>query len=122
MIHILVVDDDAALNQSICTYLNDSGYEAKGCLSAESAYDAMYNSLYIQWKISLEIGDSQGSSSVNCIMGFTKSRRHKVGADRSIIATMPREGLGNEPGIHREGGRRSAQDHPPADPKNDSIR
>ena len=46
MIHILVVDDDAALNQSICAYLNDSGYEAKGCLSAESAYDAMYNSLY----------------------------------------------------------------------------
>ena len=46
MIHILVVDDNAALNQSICAYLNDSGYEAKGCLSAESAYDAMYNSLY----------------------------------------------------------------------------
>lgn len=46
MIHILVVDDDAALNRSICAYLNDSGYEAKGCLSAESAYDAMYNSLY----------------------------------------------------------------------------
>ncbi|HIT61321.1 MAG TPA: response regulator transcription factor [Candidatus Fimousia stercorigallinarum] len=46
MIHILVVDDDAALNQGICAYLNDSGYEAKGCLSAESAYDAMYNSLY----------------------------------------------------------------------------
>nr|WP_294493457.1 response regulator transcription factor [uncultured Mediterraneibacter sp.] len=46
MIHILVVDDDAALNQSICAYLNDSGYEAKGCLNAESAYDAMYNSLY----------------------------------------------------------------------------
>lgn len=46
MIHILVVDDDAALNQSVCAYLNDSGYEAKGCLSAESAYDAMYNSLY----------------------------------------------------------------------------
>lgn len=41
-----MVDDDAALNQSICAYLNDSGYEAKGCLSAESAYDAMYNSLY----------------------------------------------------------------------------
>lgn len=46
MNHILVVDDDAALNQSICTCLNDNNYEAKGCLSAESAYDAMYNSLY----------------------------------------------------------------------------
>ena len=46
MIRILVVDDDAKLNQSVCTYLNDSGYEAKGCLSADSAYDAMYGSLF----------------------------------------------------------------------------
>ncbi|MGM9607631.1 MAG: response regulator transcription factor [Oscillospiraceae bacterium] len=46
MIRILVVDDDAALNRSVCTYLNDSGYEAKGCLSADSAYDTMYGSLY----------------------------------------------------------------------------
>lgn len=46
MIRILVVDDDARLNQSVCTYLNDSGYEAKGCLSADSAYDAMYGNLF----------------------------------------------------------------------------
>ena len=46
MIRILVVDDDANLNRSVCTYLNDSGYEAKGVLSADSAYDAMYGNLY----------------------------------------------------------------------------
>ena len=46
MIRILVVDDDPKLNQAACTYLNDSGYEAKGCLSAEAAYDAMYRQLY----------------------------------------------------------------------------
>ena len=46
MIHILVVDDDPTLNQTVCAYLNDSGYEAKGCLSAESAYDALYGTLY----------------------------------------------------------------------------
>ena len=46
MTRILVVDDDARLTQSVCTYLNDSGYEAKGCLSAEAAYDAMYSNLY----------------------------------------------------------------------------
>ena len=34
MIRILVVDDEAKLTQSVCAYLNDSGYEAKGCLSA----------------------------------------------------------------------------------------
>ena len=46
MIRILVVDDDAKLNQSVCAHLNDSGYEAKGVLSAEGAYDAMYGHLY----------------------------------------------------------------------------
>ena len=46
MIRILVVDDEAKLTQSVCAYLNDSGYEAKGCLSAETAYDAMYSQLY----------------------------------------------------------------------------
>ena len=46
MIRILVVDDDPKLNQTACTYLNDSGYTAKGCLSAEAAYDAMYSQLY----------------------------------------------------------------------------
>lgn len=46
MVHILVVEDDAALNRTVCTYLNDSGFSAKGCLSADAAYDAMYNTLY----------------------------------------------------------------------------
>ena len=46
MIHILVVDDDKKLTQSVCSYLNNSGYEAKGVLSAEKAYDEMYNNLY----------------------------------------------------------------------------
>lgn len=46
MIHILVVEDDAKLNQLVCTYLGDCGFEAKGCLSAKDAYDEMYNSLY----------------------------------------------------------------------------
>ena len=46
MVRILVVDDEAKLTQSVCTYLNDSGYEARGCLSAEAAYDAMYSRLY----------------------------------------------------------------------------
>ena len=46
MIHILVVDDDKNLNQAVCTYLNDCGFETKGVLSANEAYDEMYNSLY----------------------------------------------------------------------------
>ncbi|AIQ52536.1 response regulator transcription factor [Paenibacillus sp. FSL R7-0331] len=46
MIHILVVEDDIKLNQIVCTYLNDSGYKAKGCLNPREAYDLMYNHLY----------------------------------------------------------------------------
>ena len=46
MIHILVVDDDKSLNQTVCTYLNDCGFQSKGVLSANEAYDEMYNNLY----------------------------------------------------------------------------
>jgi DNA-binding response regulator ciaR len=46
MIHILVVDDDKNLNQTVCIYLNDCGFEAKGVLSVNEAYDEMYNNLY----------------------------------------------------------------------------
>lgn len=46
MIHILVLEDDAKLNQAVCTYLNDCGFEARGCLNANDAYDAMYSTLY----------------------------------------------------------------------------
>lgn len=46
MINILVLEDDAKLNQTVCTYLNDSGFQAKGCLSANAAYEEMYNNLY----------------------------------------------------------------------------
>jgi len=46
MINILVLEDDAKLNQAVCTYLNDCGFHAKGCLNANDAYDEMYNNLY----------------------------------------------------------------------------
>ena len=46
MVHILVVEDDAKLNQIVCTYLNDSGFEAKACLNAKDPYDEMYNNLF----------------------------------------------------------------------------
>ncbi len=46
MVKILVVEDDSKLNQMICTYLQDSGFDVKGCLGAEDAYEEMYNSLY----------------------------------------------------------------------------
>lgn len=46
MINILVDEDDVKLNRLVCTYLNDSGFQAKGCLGASEAYDEMYSNLY----------------------------------------------------------------------------
>lgn len=46
MINILVVEDDVKLNQIVCSYLNDNGYSAKGCLNPREAYDLMYNASY----------------------------------------------------------------------------
>lgn len=46
MVNILVLEDDAKLNRTVCNYLNDSGFQAKGCLSAKEAYEEMYNNLY----------------------------------------------------------------------------
>ena len=46
MIHILVVEDDVKLNRIVCTYLNDSGFQTKGCPNAKEAYEEMYNNLY----------------------------------------------------------------------------
>ena len=43
---ILVVEDDVKLNHIVCTYLNDNGFAAKGCLNANEAYNEMYNSMY----------------------------------------------------------------------------
>jgi len=46
MFKILVVEDDRDLNRSVCSYLNNSGYEAIGCLGAEEAYDVMYKNVF----------------------------------------------------------------------------
>lgn len=46
MINILIVEDDLKLNQSVCTYLTNNGFMAKGCLNPNEAYDLMYGNLY----------------------------------------------------------------------------
>ena len=42
----MVVEDDRDLNRSVCSFLNNSGYEATGCLDAESAFDEMYKTTF----------------------------------------------------------------------------
>ena len=46
MFKILVVEDDRDLNKTVCSFLNHSGYEAKGCLNANEAYDALYENIF----------------------------------------------------------------------------
>lgn len=46
MFKILVLEDDRDLNYAVCSFLNNSGYEAVGCLSAADAYDAMYENVF----------------------------------------------------------------------------
>lgn len=46
MFKILVTEDDKELNHTVCTFLNQSGYEATGCQNANEAYNAMYNNTF----------------------------------------------------------------------------
>ena len=46
MFKILVVEDDKELNKTVCSFLNHSGYETAGCLNANDAYDAMYDTMF----------------------------------------------------------------------------
>lgn len=42
MVHVLVVEDDARLNQIVCASLSAAGYEAHGCLGAQQAFDVLH--------------------------------------------------------------------------------
>ena len=46
MFKILVLEDERELNHTVCSYLNQNGYEATGCFHANEAYDAMYGNLF----------------------------------------------------------------------------
>lgn len=46
MFQILVVEDDMDLNYTVCSFLNQNGYEAAGCHNAEDAYDMMYTKVF----------------------------------------------------------------------------
>jgi len=46
MLKILIVEDDKELNSTVCSFLNQYGYEAIGCLDANEAYDMMYDKVF----------------------------------------------------------------------------
>ncbi len=43
MFKILVCEDDIHFNRSVCSFLNQNGFEICSCLGAEKAYDAIYD-------------------------------------------------------------------------------
>lgn len=46
MFRILVLEDDKELNKTVCTFLDNNGYEATGCMNAAEAYDALYATMF----------------------------------------------------------------------------
>lgn len=46
MFKILLVEDDKELNQSVCAFLNQQGYDVTGCLNANDAYNEMYGNIF----------------------------------------------------------------------------
>ena len=46
MFKILVLEDDMELNKTVCSFLNQNGYEATGSLTADDAYDRMYETVF----------------------------------------------------------------------------
>ena len=46
MFNILIVEDDKALNKSFCSFLTQNGYNTIGCLNADEALVAMYETVF----------------------------------------------------------------------------
>jgi DNA-binding response OmpR family regulator len=73
MVNILVVEDDAKLNQIACTYLNNNGYNAKGALCAREAYDLMYNALYDLIISDISMPEIDGFEFAETVRGINKT-------------------------------------------------
>lgn len=73
MIKILVVEDDIQLNQIVCTFLNDHGFYAKGCLNANDGYDAMYNNIYDMIIIDIMMPEIDGFEFAKSVRNINKN-------------------------------------------------
>jgi len=101
MFKILVVDDNVELNRSVCAFLNQSGYEAVGCLGAEEAYDAMYENVFDLIVSDIMMPNIDGFEFVRTVRGIneeipilfmtarddfaSKQRGYRVGVDDYMV-------------------------------------
>lgn len=86
MFKILVVEDDKALNKSVCVYLDKNGFKAVGCLDAETAYDALYENTFDMIISDIMMPDIDGFE-------FAENVR-KLDSDIPIMFMTAREDLG----------------------------
>ncbi|MBR3999881.1 MAG: response regulator transcription factor [Clostridia bacterium] len=73
MFKILVVEDDTDLNRTVCTFLNQSGYEATGCLNATDAYDAMYETVFDLILSDIMMPDTDGFAFVKSVRAVNEN-------------------------------------------------
>ena len=101
MFKILVVEDDRELNQTVCSFLNQSGYEAAGCLNAADAYNAMYGNTFDLIVSDIMMPDIDGFEFARTVRGLnenipilfmtarddfaSKQRGYRIGIDDYMI-------------------------------------
>lgn len=73
MFQVLVVEDDSDLNRTVCSYLNQNGYEAIGCLNADDAYDAMYQTTFDIIISDIMMPDIDGFEFAQTVREFNKN-------------------------------------------------
>lgn len=101
MFKILVVEDDKDLNRTVCSFLNQSGYQAVGCLNASDAYDAMYETVFDLIVSDIMMPDIDGFEFVKTVRSLnedipvlfmtarddfaSKQRGYRVGVDDYMV-------------------------------------
>ena len=73
MIKILAVEDDTKLNNFVCNALNNNGYVAKGCPSANEAYNLMYNDPYDMIISDIMMPGEDGFEFAQTVRGINKA-------------------------------------------------
>ena len=101
MFKIMVVEDDKDLNRAVCSFLNQSGYEAVGCPNASEAYNVMYNNSFDLIVSDIMMPDIDGFEFAKTVRGLnedipilfmtarddfaSKQRGYRIGIDDYMV-------------------------------------
>ena len=72
MVRILVLEDDRELNRVVCAFLRQQGFDAGGCLSANEAYDILYESSVVLIISDIMMPNVDGFSFVDTVREMDK--------------------------------------------------